>query len=384
MPSMRKEFPPDVDGFLDPKVRKESEGRCDTPLCRGPHAVYKWYGDHNDKEEGGEADERYAQLILSGLLQACMAGIDGDDFCNNHPVDISKALFNVGIEKDAPWHKIDPLRRNITSRERAIAFMRNPDLYYSKTTLIGLSLLKMGLSAINFLGSHSGEHPDAKVTVDTTRLFARAFTTRGGMAFDYDLICAGANVAKWKRVSEAAKTEYEAEGAATRYISSTALPEILKKPSKEDRALLRWMLRRDVFCAIGGWIEGRSWFRGHDVAVTAPSWINLRKLLLVGYRGSKGVLSESELDEKTKDAVALLMRTRVEQKDGSTSPMPIVTYPGNENGVVEEDGVILCYADGCNKRGSKTCSNCQKAGYCSAECQMKDWKIRHKRECKKV
>ena len=41
-----------------------------------------------------------------------------------------------------------------------------------------------------------------------------------------------------------------------------------------------------------------------------------------------------------------------------------------------------CAAEGCDKIGSKMCSLCRTVGYCSAECQQKDWTCRHKNECK--
>lgn len=40
-----------------------------------------------------------------------------------------------------------------------------------------------------------------------------------------------------------------------------------------------------------------------------------------------------------------------------------------------------CNAEGCDNRGISLCSRCRAVGYCSVECQRKDWKIRHKKEC---
>ena len=42
--------------------------------------------------------------------------------------------------------------------------------------------------------------------------------------------------------------------------------------------------------------------------------------------------------------------------------------------------VQICRACGC--LGSKKCSGCGKVSYCSRNCQMIDWKARHKKECK--
>ncbi|CAK9077965.1 unnamed protein product [Durusdinium trenchii] len=42
-----------------------------------------------------------------------------------------------------------------------------------------------------------------------------------------------------------------------------------------------------------------------------------------------------------------------------------------------------CAAPGCESTGSKLCSRCGKAAYCSAECQRKDWKV-HKLQCQKA
>uniref|UniRef100_A0A7S4ATA8 MYND-type domain-containing protein n=1 Tax=Pseudo-nitzschia australis TaxID=44445 RepID=A0A7S4ATA8_9STRA len=41
-----------------------------------------------------------------------------------------------------------------------------------------------------------------------------------------------------------------------------------------------------------------------------------------------------------------------------------------------------CAAIGCDKIGCNMCSRCRTVGYCSAECQQKDWKCRHREECK--
>jgi hypothetical protein len=40
-----------------------------------------------------------------------------------------------------------------------------------------------------------------------------------------------------------------------------------------------------------------------------------------------------------------------------------------------------CHVEGCTGVGSKMCSRCRKVGYCSADCQRKDWNT-HKEECK--
>lgn len=40
-----------------------------------------------------------------------------------------------------------------------------------------------------------------------------------------------------------------------------------------------------------------------------------------------------------------------------------------------------CDADGCTKGAANQCSRCKRVGYCSKECQLKDWKARHKAAC---
>ncbi|VEU35391.1 unnamed protein product [Pseudo-nitzschia multistriata] len=42
-----------------------------------------------------------------------------------------------------------------------------------------------------------------------------------------------------------------------------------------------------------------------------------------------------------------------------------------------------CAVEGCKNTGSRLCGRCRNVGYCSVECQRRDWKDRHKKKCKK-
>ena len=42
-----------------------------------------------------------------------------------------------------------------------------------------------------------------------------------------------------------------------------------------------------------------------------------------------------------------------------------------------------CNLSSCSSTGSKRCTRCWQVGYCSRDCQEKDWKV-HKKDCKKV
>ena len=37
----------------------------------------------------------------------------------------------------------------------------------------------------------------------------------------------------------------------------------------------------------------------------------------------------------------------------------------------------------CGERGEKKCAGCKMVRYCGVECQMKDWRLRHKQECRR-
>lgn len=52
----------------------------------------------------------------------------------------------------------------------------------------------------------------------------------------------------------------------------------------------------------------------------------------------------------------------------------------------KEPGLRACAADGCLRsedgfRAFDMCSRCKSAFYCGRECQARDWKSRHKRDC---
>ena len=47
----------------------------------------------------------------------------------------------------------------------------------------------------------------------------------------------------------------------------------------------------------------------------------------------------------------------------------------------EKHALKLCDNDGCYKEGKYPCSGCRAVRYCSKECQIVDWKLRHKDEC---
>jgi len=47
----------------------------------------------------------------------------------------------------------------------------------------------------------------------------------------------------------------------------------------------------------------------------------------------------------------------------------------------DSPGQGACACLGCNSKNDKMCAKCKKIGYCSRECQVKDWKARHKRHC---
>lgn len=49
--------------------------------------------------------------------------------------------------------------------------------------------------------------------------------------------------------------------------------------------------------------------------------------------------------------------------------------------VAQPPSVAMCYREGCLNPGTKTCSKCNRATYCSDECFRADWRARHKRAC---
>ena len=40
-----------------------------------------------------------------------------------------------------------------------------------------------------------------------------------------------------------------------------------------------------------------------------------------------------------------------------------------------------CGQPGCEARGKKLCSRCERVGYCSSDCQAAHWRAGHKQEC---
>jgi hypothetical protein len=343
-------FPPLVEKFLDPSIRHDRVG-CLTALCSGPLATTHFITDTTDRTEGGEGDVRMANLILSGLLQACIDGIETPCNCQNQPVELSKTLFHSGIQIDAPWQMITVAR------------------HHSSSPLIGMAMLRMTISSIRFLGRHNGRHRDDQMTIVATRILGRCLSHNSGQDYDYDLLLTGANVQKWERAADLAKEEYESGGVASTFIIPNALSRILAPLSDEDRALLRWMLRPPVFSAIGGWINAGAFKRSPEVASTSNSWRRVRELLLVGYRGSTGRLSGSALDKESDKAIKKLRSSRMEQFGGSTIPMPAVHLP--------------CGAEGCKMAAEERCSRCETVAYCSKVCQKSAWKC-HKKDCASI
>ena len=64
----------------------------------------------------------------------------------------------------------------------------------------------------------------------------------------------------------------------------------------------------------------------------------------------------------------------------------ITTIPATIARVAAEVDVarqrLVCRSVECGKRApTKACARCQRACYCSADCQRADWKLRHRREC---
>ena len=58
----------------------------------------------------------------------------------------------------------------------------------------------------------------------------------------------------------------------------------------------------------------------------------------------------------------------------------------SENGTkekIESKSTGVCASQECSNPGNLRCSGCRTVGYCSAECQKKDWK-QHKVNCKKT
>ena len=58
----------------------------------------------------------------------------------------------------------------------------------------------------------------------------------------------------------------------------------------------------------------------------------------------------------------------------------------SENGTkeqIESKSTGVCASQECSKPGNLRCSGCRTVGYCSAECQKKDWK-QHKVNCQKT
>jgi hypothetical protein len=211
------------------------------------------------------------------------------------------------------------------------------------TSLIGLALLKIGLHGIRVLSRHDGHHPDSQIVFQLTRLFARCFSLYGSI-LDIALLRMGAsNAETWETAAQKARNEYLEGGIASCMITSSALEHILARPSPEDRVLCQWILdvKQGVFVALAGWLAGGAWKRSPEVAAEALSWKILRELLFVGAQGSVGTWSSIVWKEKTYKAVSKLMKTPLEQKDGSLRCMPKVVVTatkddGNADFMVDE------------------------------------------------
>jgi len=339
------DFPDSVEGFLDPAVRKDWVG-CLTALCSGPANTLQWMAKHDGDER--ESDQKCAQLIMSGLLQACMDAIETADNCVNRPANFSKALFRAACETNISWGII-------------MSFSDND----SSTSLVALAFLKIAIHTIRFFG-RCGRKVDNETTVAATRLFWRTLSKFPMFdTIDEELLRAGAIAARWERAAEAARSECDSGRPMSHFVHPTALEWILETPSAQDRALVRWMLRHDVFEAIGGWVNSSACRRSSEVAAKAMSWRLLRELLLVGHKSSLD--PTTSYDVETKLAVKKLMTAPMEQRDGRRTPMPRV--------------YLVCAANGCNKPSDHVCTRCKTLAYCSKDCQKKHWKSIHKHEC---
>jgi hypothetical protein len=63
--------------------------------------------------------------------------------------------------------------------------------------------------------------------------------------------------------------------------------------------------------------------------------------------------------------------------NGTLSTWNMIPYKGPI--FAEENGSLRCWV--CWKAGTKKCAQCLEVGYCSRECQVKDWRM-HKKACK--
>jgi hypothetical protein len=334
-------FPSCVESFLDHAGPSGSNG----PKATLAHILTL-------TRDGSEGDKHFAALLLSGLVEACCDGIDDPAF-DAQSKNIIDRLIDTGITKDIPWMWIKAFQRlegtpddnakwwkaTAPCGELSIALqmhrLRNFDRSVDFTSLIGLALLKIGLQGIRVLSRYGdGHHPDSQIAVHLTRLFARCFSYDGS-TLDIALLRMGAsNAETWETAAQKARNEYLQGGIASCMITSSALEHILARPSPEDRVLCQWILdvHQGVVIALTGWLAGGAWKRSPEVAAEAASWKILRELLFVGAQGSVGTWSSNVWKEKTYKAVSKLIKTPLEQKDGSLRCMRKVVVTATNDG----------------------------------------------------
>lgn len=349
-----KETPPTLDipegvqGFLDPAIRNDSVG-CLTALCSGPAKTFMWCCE--EEEDPGVSDQRFSQLVMSGLLQACMDTIETGEQCENKPVQFSSTLFTISCEKDIVW-----LYPTLFNERKGCS-----------SSLVPLTNLKIALHAIRFLGRSERTLPE-DITVSTLRLIYRTLSKYPLFdSLDAELLWTGAVEARWERAAEAARSECDASRPMSHFVHPTALENILQPPSAQDRALIRWILRTDVFAAIGGWYNSSACRRSPEVAAKAKSWRLFHELLLVGHKSTLDIETTMSFNDEINIAAKNLMAAPMEQRDGSKRPMPRV--------------YLVCAAEGCTKPSLQVCTRCKTLSYCSKGCQRKHWKSTHKHEC---
>lgn len=95
-------------------------------------------------------------------------------------------------------------------------------------------------------------------------------------------------------------------------------------------------------------------------------------------------LIESIIDEFITGVITLIRRERVQLDLSHNIKFGMVSPNMSEKQFLSrlKESMSTCYAPDCFNHGTKTCSVCFGAKYCSTDCQKKHWKLRHKDMCK--
>jgi hypothetical protein len=190
---------------------------------------------------------------------------------------------------------------------------------------MNLAYVKMAIGAIRFLG-RSERSLDKDTTVAALRLIWRTLIIVPTFdSLDQKILWTGALESRWQRAAQSSRSECDSNRPMSHFVHPTALEYILETPSPQNQALLRWILRHDVFVAINGFTQlpvdvPIKWRQLQSRGVSCTSY----SLLLVGHKSTLDINITNDFEDELVVAVRSFKHAGMEQRNGSTIRMPLV------------------------------------------------------------